>query len=140
MPHSIKLQLWYCAVLIQNRVCHEFLLHGDAYLLHLLDGIAHQPELDDALDSPAYLLANKDYDALPKYRLIPHTTFVQSVRSVVNHAKQKVIPTLVHLASESRSRDRKTKCSYRGFLAVEVLHHRCFRELRCGVARGRSSG
>ena len=127
-------------MLIQDRACHRFLHHGDAYLLHLLDGIAHQPELDDVLGCPACLLANRDYDALPKYRLIPHTTFVRSVRSVVNRAKQKVIPTLVHPANESRSRDRKTRCSYRGFLAVEAMGHRCFRESKYGVARGRSFG
>ena len=140
MLHSITLQLWHYALLIQDRVCHRFLHHGDAYLLHLIDGTAHQPELDDALGSPACLLANRDYDAPPKYHLILHTTSLQSVRSDVNHATRKVIPTLAHPTNESRSRDRKTKCSYRGFLAVEAVRHRCFRVSKCGVARGRSFG
>ena len=140
MLHSITLQLCYYALLIRDQACHRFLHHSDAYLLHLNDGTSHQQELDDVLGCPASLLANRDYDARPRYRLIPHTTCVQSVQFDEHHVKRKVIPMLAHPTNESRSLDRKTRCSYRGFLAVEAMGLRCFRESKYGVARGRSSG
>ena len=90
-----------------------YLLQHDAFRLHANDGSRHRSMLDDALGSPTYRLANRDYVAPPKYHQAPHTTCERNDLFDACHASYRAKPKPLRPTNESQFRGRKKRCSYR---------------------------